>query len=171
MEEINNHKRDTLSSSLLKLQYRLIAKKYGRLAALFIRSISVRELTAERLLVFQSALIVLSQWVKISDACHQLLLQVQRHLLSSFRYTLLYEIIFFIMQGVVFYGFIAAGLELLNLDIDLVFFILFCVLLTCLIAFVLLTRSFIRFGYLCICSFSWIFIIRTALDWSASVGS
>lgn len=167
MEEIDNHKRDTLSSSLLKLQCRLISKKYGRLAALFIRSISVRELTAERLLVFQPVLIVLSKWVKISDACRKLQVQVLHHLHSSFRYTFFYEIILFIVQGVVFYGFIAVGLELLYLDIDLVFFILSCLLLIFLISYVLLTRSFIRFGYLCICSFSWIFVIRSALDWSA----
>ncbi|MDB2534000.1 hypothetical protein N9X41_04745 [Porticoccaceae bacterium] len=171
MEGTNKQKSEALTSSLVKLQSRLIAKKYGRLGALFIRAISVKELSVERLLVLQPALIVLSQWVKISNACSQLFLIIQYRLRSSFRHTLLYEIILFMMQGICLYGFIAIGVGIFNLEVDLVFFALIFVLLICSTVYLLFLRAFIRFGYLWICCCLWIYVLWYVFHWGAIHGN
>lgn len=171
MKKIDKNSNDALSSVLLKLQYHLVAKKYGSLAALFVKSVSVKELTEGRLLLLQPALAFLSQWISVSNLFSQLLLKIKNNFRFSFKFSLSYEVILFLMQGTLWCGFIALGVEVLYLDVELVFFVLFVFFLVWSIMFLFSGRSFIRFGYLCLCSCVWISVMWIFLDLSTAVGS
>lgn len=88
-----------LSNKLRKVQYKLVNKKYGALAVLFVKCISMKELSADRLRIIQPVLILLSGWVKVSTLVQRKMTALRNYILSMFEYSLLLEIALFVARG------------------------------------------------------------------------
>ena len=149
---------DALSSRLLAVQCSLISKKYGPLAVLLVRSISIKELTDDRLRLIQPALVFLAGWVKVSEFFGKKAESIRSVLSVAFDRSLLYELIFFLVQGVILFTIVYFGsrwIEFRQVEVILL------LVVSCLyvgVFFYRYRKSFLKCVYLALTQTFWVLL-------------
>ena len=157
---------DAISRHLLNVQCRLLQRKYGAAAVLFVRSISTRDLSIDQLRLIKPILIFLSGWIKISKFFLLVFSTVRIHFLAIFDHSFLYEICLFFARGVAL--FISAILVSKILVLDDVK-IATAIILACLylvVAFYMQRHSPLKWIYLAFTQSVWLLFFLRILGWS-----
>ena len=98
-----------LSRKLLDFQFRLIEKRYGRLAAQFSKTFVRGELNKERLVWIEVFFIILNMTEKTFVFCNSLYYKFRNRFPILFDNLLVYEVCLFIARGVLLFIFIILG--------------------------------------------------------------
>ena len=105
---------ESLSPKLFELQCKLIEKRYGVIAVIFIRLISVSSISREKLVYVEPVLIALSHWLKISRAIQEVISRIRAVVSSRYLGSRLHEFAFFILGSLILFVLVAANEAVFN---------------------------------------------------------